>query len=196
MPNFSGIYGIRGMRGINQPTNHMSWMEIRRFLCNDWVLSFEILEKDLDIFSLPCTTKNTNAVILQQKFKQNKILQNFAEPKNGNNRSFCGALQWKVSYSIVIYGCQVLSHFLESYGRYLVSCRLHFLFWNNSRKTGQKSWKCPSFDCQLHTFSLTPWSAPLSSSFVTISVWPFNAARWSGVQSSCKRKNNDINTLS
>ena len=93
MPNFSGIYGIRGMRGINQPTNHMSWMEIRRFLCNDWVLSFEILEKDLDIFSLPCTTKNTNAVILQQKFKQNKILQNFAEPKNGNNRSFCGALQ-------------------------------------------------------------------------------------------------------
>ena len=60
LPNF----GINKM----QPTNHMRWMQIRRFLCNDWVLSFKTLEKDLDIFSPPCTI----AVILQQKFKQTK----------------------------------------------------------------------------------------------------------------------------
>ena len=50
-------------------------------------------------------------------------------------------------------------------------------------------------ESKLHTFVLTPWSAPLSSSFVTTSVWPFCAARWSGVQSSCRRKNNDLNIL-
>ena len=48
---------------------------------------------------------------------------------------------------------------------------------------------------KLNTFVLTPWSAPLSSSFVTTSVWPLSAARWSGVQSNWRRKNNDLNIL-
>ena len=52
------------------------------------------------------------------------------------------------------------------------------------------------FESKLHTFPLTPWSAPLSSSFVTTSVWPLSAARWSGVQSYCRRKNNDLNIVS
>ena len=41
-------------------------------------------------------------------------------------------------------------------------------------------------ESKLHTFILTPWSAPFSISFVTTSVWPF---------SSCRRKNNDLNIL-
>ena len=109
----------------------------------------KFLPQDLDIIFTAVRHEKYNYGILLQKFKRKPILRNFAEPKNGDNRMFCGALHWKVSYSIVIYGCQVLSHFLESHGRYLVSCRLHFLFfWNNSRKTGQTSWKCRSFDCQ------------------------------------------------
>ena len=142
------------------------------------ILSYDIMDWSLQYSGLtyllsPNTPSPFTPPTSPEKTKKTKKKKQ--RKKKKNNQTFKGNIQnFRVEISVPVVllygGLYFLAPFIQSIGIVFI-------------------------ESKLHTSSLTPWSAPLSSSFVTTSVWPFCAARWSGVASTCRRKNNDLNIL-